>query len=163
MFLFTEGSVCRAKRFTIGLRNSRTFGSRRPPYRDCNWSKCASGGSADSSWQQDNDRQCSKCTRVFPWFSIQHNASCRKHPGQLVRGLLLHHDNARPHTALAIQGRIKELQWELLEHPPYPSDVARSDLLLFDPLKYHIGGKRFSDDEEVETEVRKWLRALAHC
>jgi hypothetical protein len=24
--------------------------------------------------EEDNDRQCSNCTRVFPWFSIQHNA-----------------------------------------------------------------------------------------
>jgi hypothetical protein len=23
---------------------------------------------------------------------------------------------------------------------------------------FHLGGKRFADDEEVETEVRKWLR-----
>jgi hypothetical protein len=25
-------------------------------------------------------------------------------------------------------------------------------------LKIHLGGKRFTDDEEVEMEVRKWLR-----
>jgi hypothetical protein len=23
--------------------------------------------------------------------------------------------------------------------------------------RFHLGGKRFADDEEVETEVRKWL------
>jgi hypothetical protein len=28
---------------------------------------------------------------------------------------------------------------------------------LFGPLKKHLGGKRFADGEEVETEVRKWL------
>jgi hypothetical protein len=27
------------------------------------------------------------------------NAVCRKRPGQQARGVLLHHDNARPHTA----------------------------------------------------------------
>jgi hypothetical protein len=41
----------------------------------------------------------------------------RKFPGQLVRGVLLHHDNARSHTAQATQERIQELQWKLLEHP----------------------------------------------
>jgi hypothetical protein len=29
---------------------------------------------------------------------------------------------------------------------------------LFGPLENHLGGKYFVDDEEVETEVRKWLR-----
>jgi hypothetical protein len=36
--------------------------------------------------------------------------------------------------------------------------LAFSDFHLFDPPINHLGGKRFSDDEEVETEVRKWLR-----
>jgi hypothetical protein len=34
----------------------------------------------------------------------------------------------------------------------------RLDLHLFCPLKNHLGGKRFADDEEVETKVWKWLR-----
>jgi histone-lysine N-methyltransferase SETMAR len=43
----------------------------------------------------------------------------RKLLGQLARGVLLNHDNAKPHIARATQERIQELQWELLEHPPY--------------------------------------------
>jgi hypothetical protein len=35
---------------------------------------CAAGGRVDSSWQEDNDRQRSNWTRVFPWFSTQHSA-----------------------------------------------------------------------------------------
>jgi histone-lysine N-methyltransferase SETMAR len=82
----------------------------------------------------------------------------RKRPDQLARGILLHHDNARPHTPQAIQKRIQELQWELLEHPPYRPDLIPSDFHLFGPLKNHFGGKRFADDEQVETELRNWLR-----
>jgi hypothetical protein len=41
---------------------------------DCNRSNCATSGRAGSSWQEDNDRQCSNCARVFPWFGIQHIA-----------------------------------------------------------------------------------------
>jgi histone-lysine N-methyltransferase SETMAR len=81
----------------------------------------------------------------------------RKLSGQVARGVLLHHDNARPHTVRATQERIQELQWEFLEHPPYSPDLSPSDFHLFGSLKNHLGGKRFSDDEEVETEVRKWL------
>jgi histone-lysine N-methyltransferase SETMAR len=61
-------------------------------------------------------------------------------------------------TTQSTQGRIEELQWELLEHLPYSPDLAPSDFHLFDPLKNHLGGTRFTDDKEVETEVQKWLR-----
>jgi histone-lysine N-methyltransferase SETMAR len=47
---------------------------------------------------------------------------------------------------------------ELLEHPSYSPDLAPSDFHLFGQLKNHLGGRRFADDEEVETEVRKWLK-----
>jgi hypothetical protein len=76
-------------------------------------------------------------------------------PRQLT---LLHHDNARPHTARATQERIQELQWELLEHPPYSLDLAPHDFHLFGPLKNHLGGDHFADDEEVKMEVQKWPR-----
>jgi hypothetical protein len=36
--------------------------------------------------------------------------------------------------------------------------LARSDFQLTDPLKDHLGSKRFVDDEEVEMEVWKRLR-----
>jgi histone-lysine N-methyltransferase SETMAR len=74
------------------------------------------------------------------------------------KGVLLHHDNARPHTDQATQNRIQEPQWELLEHPPYSLNLTPSDFRLFGPLKNHLGGKHFTDEEVVETEVQKWLR-----
>jgi hypothetical protein len=59
----------------------------------------------------------------------------RKYLSQLSSGVLLYYDNARSHRARAIHERIQELQWELLEHPPYIPDMALSDFHLFDPLK----------------------------
>jgi hypothetical protein len=44
----------------------------------------------------------------------------------------------------------QELQWELLEHPPYSPDLAPSDFHLFGLLKNHLSGKRFVDEEAVE-------------
>jgi histone-lysine N-methyltransferase SETMAR len=63
----------------------------------------------------------------------------RKRPSQVTRGVLLHHDNARPHTARATQERIQDLQCKLLEHPPYSLDLAPSDFYLFGLLKNHLG------------------------
>jgi hypothetical protein len=84
----------------------------------------------------------------------------RKRPDQLAK--LAEQDNARPHTAQSTQERIQKLKWKLLEHPPYSPDLAPGDFhlfgLLFGPLKNHLGGKHFSDYEEVETEAWKWLR-----
>jgi hypothetical protein len=36
--------------------------------------------------------------------------------------------------------------------------LAPSDFHLFGLLKNHLGGKCFIDDEDVEMEVRKWVR-----
>jgi histone-lysine N-methyltransferase SETMAR len=78
----------------------------------------------------------------------------RKRPGQLARGVLLHHDNARPHTGPATQERIRVVQWELLGHPPYSPDLAPRGVHLFGLLKRKTLVENFAD-EEVETEVRK--------
>jgi histone-lysine N-methyltransferase SETMAR len=59
----------------------------------------------------------------------------RKRPGQLARGVLTHHDNARPHTVQASQEKIQELQWELLKHPPYSPNLAPNDFQLFSLLE----------------------------
>jgi hypothetical protein len=62
----------------------------------------------------------------------------KKLPGPLARGVLLHHGNARSHTARATQERIQELQWEPLEHLPYSPDLTTSDVHLFGLLKSHF-------------------------
>jgi histone-lysine N-methyltransferase SETMAR len=71
--------------------------------------------------------------------------------------VLLHHDNARSHTVRATQERIPELQGELLERPPYRPDLPSSDFHLCGPLKKHLGGKRFADDEVAEKTVKRLL------
>jgi len=81
----------------------------------------------------------------------------RKRSNLQEKGILLLHDNARPHTAQQTQETIEKLHWTLLDHPPYSPDLAPSDYHLFGPLKNHLGGKHFADDGEVEREVRRWL------
>jgi hypothetical protein len=77
---------------------------------------------------------------------------------KLTRGILFHHDNFRPRTAQATQERIEELQWEVLEHLPYSPDLTPSGFHLLGPLKEHFWGSHFAYDEEIERELRKWLR-----
>jgi hypothetical protein len=69
-----------------------------------------------------------------------------------------HHDNMRPHTSLHTREAITKLQWTVLPHPPYIPDLAPSGYHPFSPLKDANRGKKFEDDEEVISEVQRWLR-----
>ena len=42
----------------------------------------------------------------------------KKRRGMLSSGIVLLHDNARPHTAAATKGRLKRFLWEVFDHPP---------------------------------------------
>ncbi|KZC14032.1 Histone-lysine N-methyltransferase SETMAR, partial [Dufourea novaeangliae] len=44
------------------------------------------------------------------------------------KGIVFHHDNARPHTSLVTRGKLLELGWEVMSHPPYSPDMGSSDL-----------------------------------
>ncbi|KAJ4442478.1 hypothetical protein ANN_04064 [Periplaneta americana] len=70
---------------------------------------------------------------------------------------VLHHDNARPHTARVTQNLISKFGWEQIDRPPYSPDFAQSDFHLFLHLKKFLGGQRFDGDNEVKTAVREWF------
>jgi len=77
----------------------------------------------------------------------------------LNTGVLLQHDNARPHTAHSTAATIQGLSFECLPHPPYSPDLAPSDFHVFRPLKEAMGGKSFRSDEEVQQAVHEWLHS----
>ena len=81
-----------------------------------------------------------------------------KQRGHLSTGVLLQHDNARPHTARSTDVTIQDLSFEFLPHPPYSPDLAPSDFHVFGPIKEAMGGKTSRADEEVHQAVHKWLR-----
>ena len=51
----------------------------------------------------------------------------RKRPDLLTKGVLLLHDNARPHSANQTTATLRSFKWEVLQHPPYSPDLAPSD------------------------------------
>jgi histone-lysine N-methyltransferase SETMAR len=67
-----------------------------------------------------------------------------KRHGLLSTGVLLQHNNARPHTTCLTLATIQDLSFECLPHQP---DLAPSDFHVFGPLKEAMGGKSFSSDE----------------
>lgn len=80
-----------------------------------------------------------------------------KRRGLLSSGVLLQHDNARPHTAHATVNKIKDLKMECLPHPAYSPDLAPCDFHLFGPLKEELGGRKFNSDVELKETVHKWI------
>ena len=82
-----------------------------------------------------------------------------KRRGLLSKGVLLLHDNVRLHMAAHTVDTLQTLRFEVLKHPAYSPDLAPSDFHLFGPLKEHLRGQRFADDNEVMSVVQTWLLA----
>lgn len=66
------------------------------------------------------------------------------------KGIIFHHDNARPHTSMQTQKKLRELNWDLLIHPPYSPDLAPSDFHLFRSLQNNLTGKKFASREALK-------------
>lgn len=76
-----------------------------------------------------------------------------KRRGQLSKGIVLLHDNARPHTAAHTVETLQKLKFEALAHPPCSPDLAPSDYHLFGPLKEALRGCRFTSGQELKDAV----------
>lgn len=73
------------------------------------------------------------------------------------KGIVFHHDNARPHTSLATRGKLLELGWGVMSHPPYSPDLAPSDFHLFRSLQISLNGKHFSDDNDHKLHLAQFF------
>jgi transposase len=78
----------------------------------------------------------------------------------LTKGVVLLHDNARPHTAPRTNALIKLFNWEIFDHPPYSPDLAPSDYHLFTKMKVWLVTQRFHTNEELMDGVNNWLHNL---
>lgn len=73
------------------------------------------------------------------------------------KGVIFHHDNARPHVAQQTLRKLKELKWEVLQHPPYSPDLAPSDFHLFRSLQNNLNGKNFGSLVAVENYLKTFF------
>ena len=76
--------------------------------------------------------------------------------------VLLHHDNARPHTSQKTRTHIERSKIsDILEHPRYSPDLAPSDFYMFPRLKKHPKGTHFDNDGKLKDEVKRWCRHMS--
>ncbi|GFY15240.1 mariner Mos1 transposase [Trichonephila clavipes] len=71
--------------------------------------------------------------------------------------VIILHDNAPPHVAVACQILLRQFHWEILEHPAYSSDLSPREYHIFGPLQKALKGRRFASDYEVQNAVENWL------
>lgn len=76
-----------------------------------------------------------------------------KRPQLLEKGVIFHHDNARPHCSRLTSQKISDLGWVPLEHPPYSPDLAPSDFHLFRSLQHFLAGRMFKTSEEIRLAI----------
>uniref|UniRef100_A0AAF5DET3 Mos1 transposase HTH domain-containing protein n=1 Tax=Strongyloides stercoralis TaxID=6248 RepID=A0AAF5DET3_STRER len=97
------------------------------------------------------DFYCDQLERV-------NRALINKYPALANRkGVILQHDNVKPHSSKKSLDKIKELGWEVLPHPPYSPDIAPSDYHLFKVLQDSIDGEKFQNIEEVKNALLKFF------
>ena len=74
------------------------------------------------------------------------------------QGQTILHDNARFHVTQVVKVSLQELEWEVLQHPPYSPDLAPTDYYLFCSLSNHMRGVTFDNEEDLKNWLNKILR-----
>jgi histone-lysine N-methyltransferase SETMAR len=74
--------------------------------------------------------------------------------------VILHQDNAPPHTAETTRLEIGVLGFETVEHPPYSPDLAPMDFRVFPVVKAALKGKRFDSFKELSYAAQTVVSGL---
>jgi histone-lysine N-methyltransferase SETMAR len=83
----------------------------------------------------------------------------RKDPVFKIKNIF-HQDNAPAHKSVLAMGNLRDLHYELFEHPPYSPDLAPSDIYLFPKLKLFLAGQLFSSNQEAIAAVDRYYTDL---
>ncbi|KAG6800492.1 Ammar1 transposase [Apis mellifera caucasica] len=76
------------------------------------------------------------------------------------KGVVFHHDDARPHTCLVTRQKLLELS--VLPHPPYSPDLAPFDYFLFRSLQNSLNGKNFNNDDDIKSYLIQFFANKNH-
>jgi [histone H3]-lysine36 N-dimethyltransferase SETMAR len=78
----------------------------------------------------------------------------RMNDRKTVRNVLLHYDNAAPHTSKIVISYLEQEKVNVLPHPPYSPDLAPCDFFLFPKIKKELKNKKFESVENLARVVQ---------
>ena len=84
----------------------------------------------------------------------------KKSLGLQNKKIIFHQNNAPAHKSVLAMGKLRDLHYELLEHPPYSPDLAPSDFYIFPKLKLFLADQRFSSNQEAIAAVEGYFADL---
>ena len=84
----------------------------------------------------------------------------RKRRHLVIHNPIFLHDNARSHTAAAVTVLLRSWQWEILEHPPYSSDMSPCDYDLFVKVKEPRRRTRHNTRDELIRAIGRSVRNI---
>jgi histone-lysine N-methyltransferase SETMAR len=85
---------------------------------------------------------------------------CEERPGLQKKTIIFHQDNTPTYKSVLAMGKLRDLHYELLEHPPYSPDLAPSVFFLFPKLTLFLAGQRFSSNQEAIAAVEGYFTDL---
>jgi histone-lysine N-methyltransferase SETMAR len=70
---------------------------------------------------------------------------------------MLLHENTCPNMADLMNMTQATLGGEIMNHPPYSTDLGPSDFNFFGPMKVHLEGQKFQTVDELRHDALNWL------
>jgi len=78
-----------------------------------------------------------------------------------TKGIVLLHNNVRPHTTACTNALIKHFNWDISDHCPYNPDLAPNDYHLFTKMKVWLATQHFHTNNGIMDGVNDWPHNLA--
>jgi hypothetical protein len=93
-------------------------------------------------------------TSLLDWYNARF--------GVAQQNLVIHADNARPHSAKVVSDFCEENEITVTPHPPYSPDLAPSDFYLFGFLKDRLNGGVYDEPDELLAGIAALLEDIEH-
>ena len=77
------------------------------------------------------------------------------------RKIIVHYDNARPHTSRKVFEYLESHNMEKAPQPPFSPDIAPSDFFLFGYVKNKLSGRSFRSPDELLLAVNEILEEIS--